>query len=105
MDRKTRLYLCSGCDIGECLDLEALASTIGEDYDLESCETHPFFCGQEGVEKIKNKGKLGMIGGIVFPPIPPGGTILPAFAVAGEPTNSFPLGGDQYGVKPLSLGV
>jgi quinone-modifying oxidoreductase subunit QmoB len=52
-DRKTYVYLCSGCGIGESLDIEALKSKIEEERKPAGCATHPFLCGQEGVEKIK----------------------------------------------------
>ncbi|MFH2219859.1 MAG: FAD-dependent oxidoreductase [Pseudomonadota bacterium] len=51
MDKKYGVYICTGCGIGDALDMEALCA-VPEDEGL-SVATHPFLCGKEGVELIK----------------------------------------------------
>ncbi len=52
MDGKTWIYLCSGCEIGECANMEELASTLTSEYKPEGCLVHPCLCNEEGVAKI-----------------------------------------------------
>lgn len=51
MDKKHGVYICTGCGIGDALDMEAMCE-IPEDEGLP-VTTHPFLCGKEGVELIK----------------------------------------------------
>jgi quinone-modifying oxidoreductase subunit QmoB len=51
MDKKYGVYICTGCGIGEALDVKALCD-VPEDEGL-SVKTHPCFCGKEGVELLK----------------------------------------------------
>ncbi len=45
------VYICSGCGIGDALDLEALAEVAEEE--ALPVQTHPFLCSQAGVDVIK----------------------------------------------------
>jgi len=47
MDKKYCAYLCSGCGIGEALDMEALAEVVTGEMSME-CKTHDCLCGAEG---------------------------------------------------------
>jgi len=49
MDKKYGVYICTGCGIGDTLDIKALSSA-GKKFPVK---THPFLCGKEGVELIK----------------------------------------------------
>jgi len=51
MDKKYCVYICTGCGIGDALDMKALCE-VPEDEGFP-VETHPFLCGKEGVELIK----------------------------------------------------
>jgi quinone-modifying oxidoreductase, subunit QmoB len=51
MDKKYGVYICTGCGIGDALNIEAL-SDVPEEEGLP-VQTHPFLCGKEGVELIK----------------------------------------------------
>ena len=51
MDKKYGVYICTGCGIGDALDMEALCE-VPEEEGLP-VKTHPFLCGKEGVELIK----------------------------------------------------
>ncbi|UCH21703.1 MAG: FAD-dependent oxidoreductase [Deltaproteobacteria bacterium] len=50
MDKKYGVYICTGCGIGDALDIEALADVAKEEG--LPVQTHPMFCGKEGVELI-----------------------------------------------------
>ena len=56
MDKKIGVYICTGCDIGESLDIEAL-SKAGSPHPVK---THEFLCSEEGTTlisaDIKNEG-------------------------------------------------
>ncbi len=51
MNKKYGVYICEGCGIGESLDVKALCG-VPEDEGVP-VKTHPFLCGQEGVELLK----------------------------------------------------
>ena len=51
MDKKYGVYVCTGCGIGDAIDVEALCEIPrGEGLPVK---THAFLCGKEGVELIK----------------------------------------------------
>ena len=51
MDKKYGVYICTGCGIGDALDMESLCEVPEEEG--FPVKTHPFLCGKEGVELIK----------------------------------------------------
>ena len=51
MDKKYGVYICTGCGIGDALNIEALCG-VPEEEGLP-VKTHPFMCGKDGVELIK----------------------------------------------------
>ncbi len=51
MDKKYGVYICTGCGIGDTLDVKALCE-VPEEEGLP-VQTHSFLCGKEGVELIK----------------------------------------------------
>ena len=53
MDKKTAVYICTGCGIGDALDIEQLKEEGTEDFSIDLIKDHPFLCGQEGLELIK----------------------------------------------------
>jgi quinone-modifying oxidoreductase subunit QmoB len=54
MDKKLGVYLCSGCGIGDSLEIEALEKVATEEYKAPLCKQHPFLCSKEGIDLIKN---------------------------------------------------
>ena len=57
MDKKYCVYLCSGCGIGDALDMEALAEVVTGEMSME-CKTSNCLCGKEGralMEKDMNE--------------------------------------------------
>lgn len=53
MDKKLGVYICSGCAIGESVDTEKLAKIARSEGKAGVCQVHPFLCGGEGVELIR----------------------------------------------------
>ena len=51
MTKKYGVYICTGCGIGDALDLEALEEVVDEEG--INCTMHPFLCSKEGVEVIQ----------------------------------------------------
>ena len=52
MDKTYSAYLCSGCGIGEALDMEALAEVVTGEMSME-CKTHECLCGAAGRSLIE----------------------------------------------------
>ncbi len=52
MDKKTAVYVCRGCDIGDSLDLDALGEVAADEFSPEFCRDHACLCGDEGRELI-----------------------------------------------------
>jgi quinone-modifying oxidoreductase subunit QmoB len=58
-ERKTGVYLCSGCGIGEAINMAALEGVAKAEYKLES-KSHGCLCGDEGVAMIKADIEAGV---------------------------------------------
>jgi quinone-modifying oxidoreductase subunit QmoB len=54
MDKKLGVYICTGCGIGESLDIEALKKVATKEFKAPVCKTHPWLCSVEGVEMIRS---------------------------------------------------
>ncbi|MEW5908818.1 MAG: FAD-dependent oxidoreductase, partial [Thermodesulfobacteriota bacterium] len=50
MDKKYGAYICTGCGIGDSLDIDGLTQIPKEEG--FPCKTHSFLCGKEGVELL-----------------------------------------------------
>lgn len=53
MDKKYSAYVCTGCGIGDGLDIEALTGVVAGEMKME-CKTHAALCGAAGREMIQN---------------------------------------------------
>lgn len=51
MDKKYGVYICTGCGIGDSLDIDGLCATVKKA--RKTAKTHPFLCGPDGVEMLK----------------------------------------------------
>ena len=60
MDKKTAVYICTGCGIGDALDVERLSAVATEEYGVSVCRSHPFLCGTGGVDLINEDRKEGV---------------------------------------------
>ncbi len=49
---KIGMYICSGCEIGDKIDIEALVKTATDSNKAELVNTHKILCSKEGVELI-----------------------------------------------------
>ncbi|MBW2051215.1 MAG: hydrogenase iron-sulfur subunit [Deltaproteobacteria bacterium] len=54
MEHKVAVYICTGCGIGDALDIEELGKVATSENSVPICKTHPNLCSQEGVELIKS---------------------------------------------------
>jgi quinone-modifying oxidoreductase subunit QmoB len=52
-NKKIAAYICTGCDIGSSLDVEALKKVATDGTGIEICRDHQWLCGPEGVDAIK----------------------------------------------------
>jgi len=53
-DNKFAAYVCSGCGIGDVLDVAALEKVATKEGKMAVVKNHPFLCNSEGVDLIKN---------------------------------------------------
>jgi len=54
MEKKIAVYICTGCGIGDALDVEQLGKVATDECKVPICKTHANLCGQEGVQLIKD---------------------------------------------------
>ena len=66
MDKKLGVYICSGCSIGESVDVSQLAKVAESEYKVPVCRTHAFLCGAEGVNLIREDLKQGTTNAVVI---------------------------------------
>ncbi|WP_300457721.1 FAD-dependent oxidoreductase [Desulfobacula sp.] len=64
MDKKYGVYICTGCGIGDTLDMEALVD-VPEEEGI-NCTTHPFLCSKEGVALIQKDVDDGKANALVI---------------------------------------
>ncbi|MGO9120592.1 MAG: hydrogenase iron-sulfur subunit [Desulfomonilaceae bacterium] len=60
MDQKIGVYICSGCGIGESIDVGAL-SAVANESTISKCADHPIMCGEEGAGLIRADLESGEI--------------------------------------------
>lgn len=48
MDKKIGVYICTGCEIGESLDIPALLKVATSELKVPLCREHPMLCSKEG---------------------------------------------------------
>ncbi len=60
MDQKIGVYICTGCGIGESIDVGAL-SAVANESTIAKCADHPIMCSQEGAGLIKADLESGEI--------------------------------------------
>ncbi len=59
------VFLCSGCGIGDALDVEAVVS-VAEEGGGAFCRTHPCLCGEEGISLARESLSSGEADGLVI---------------------------------------
>lgn len=65
MDQQIGVYICSGCDIGESIDLEALSAVANDEFSIAKCTTHEALCGKDGIGLIKGDLESGSVNCVV----------------------------------------
>jgi quinone-modifying oxidoreductase subunit QmoB len=53
MEKKIGFYVCSGCGIGEAIDVNALLELAKNEFQVEICRSHECLCQPGGVDTIK----------------------------------------------------
>ncbi len=53
MEKKSAVYICTGCGIGDALDIDQLAQVATDEFSVPVCQKHANLCSREGVELIK----------------------------------------------------
>lgn len=66
MANQPGVYICSGCGIGQSLEIGKLVKVATGEYKVPRCEAHPFLCGPEGVELIRKDIESGAVDGVVI---------------------------------------
>lgn len=66
MANQPGVYICSGCGIGQSVDVGKLVKVATGQYKVPRCEVHPFLCGSEGVELIRKDIASGAVDGVVI---------------------------------------
>ena len=54
MDKKIAVYICTGCGIGEALDIDQLSKVATSECKAAVCKNHPNLCGPAGVQLIRD---------------------------------------------------
>jgi quinone-modifying oxidoreductase, subunit QmoB len=65
MEKKIGVYICSGCGIGESMDLDAL-SEVASEYKVAVCRQDPVLCAHNGVSRIVADMDGEGVGGVVI---------------------------------------
>jgi len=66
MEKKIGVYICSGCNLGNVIDVEKLATLAKGEYKVPVCQVHPFLCSDEGAGQIQKDIAAGTVNGIVI---------------------------------------
>ncbi|MDY6879784.1 MAG: FAD-dependent oxidoreductase [Desulfatiglans sp.] len=53
MEKKTAVYICTGCGIDDALDIEQLSKLATEEGSVPICKSHANLCSKEGVDLIE----------------------------------------------------
>lgn len=65
MPKKPGVYICTGCSIGDAVDAGQLAKVAVDEYKAPVCRVHPFLCGAEGREMIRQDVESGAVDTVV----------------------------------------
>jgi quinone-modifying oxidoreductase subunit QmoB len=66
MDKRLGVYICSGCSIGDSLDIDQLSKVSTKELKVPVCRTHPCLCGEEGLAKIREDVEQGTVNAAVI---------------------------------------
>ena len=60
VDRKIQTYICTGCDIGQTLDIEKLSKLPVDEFQHEAPKTDKYLCSAAGIDLIKKDIEAGV---------------------------------------------
>lgn len=66
MSKKINTYLCSGCEIGNCLDITSLENISNGNPFVNQTFVHPCLCSNKAITEITNSIKEGEVDGILI---------------------------------------
>ncbi|MEW6064361.1 MAG: hydrogenase iron-sulfur subunit [Bacillota bacterium] len=66
MAKKFGFFICTGCGIGEALDVAALTKVAAKEYKAPVCKEHAYLCSAEGVDLIKGEIEAQGLDGVVI---------------------------------------
>lgn len=66
MAKKLGFFICSGCGIGEALDVAAVTKVAAKEYKVPVCKDHGYLCSAEGVDLIKGEIEAQGLDGVVI---------------------------------------
>ncbi len=66
MSDKLGIYICSGCGLGDALDVHALTEMASSELHASVCREAPVLCGQAGVEMIRRDLQDGIVDTVVI---------------------------------------
>ncbi|MBT3802469.1 MAG: heterodisulfide reductase subunit A, partial [Bacteroidetes bacterium] len=64
MEKKIGLYICSGCEIGNSIDI-SLLEKVGLEYKVHLCKSHPKLCQKEAGQMISQNIDAEKLDGLV----------------------------------------
>uniref|UniRef100_Q3AQ87 Putative adenylylsulfate reductase-associated electron transfer protein QmoB n=1 Tax=Chlorobium chlorochromatii (strain CaD3) TaxID=340177 RepID=Q3AQ87_CHLCH len=53
-EKKIGVYLCTGCGIGEALNIDELEAVAKKEFKVPICKRHEFLCSRDGLQVIKD---------------------------------------------------
>ena len=53
VETKVGVYLCSGCGIGDAIDIAELSKVVSDELKIPVCKSNSWLCSQEGIDLIK----------------------------------------------------
>ena len=65
MEKKLGVYICTGCSIGDAVDVEKLGNISKNALRVPVVKSHFALCGKEGIELIKNDIKSEEVNTVV----------------------------------------
>ena len=68
MEKKSAVYICTGCGIGDALDIDKLTQIATDEFSAPICRKHEYLCSREGAELIKSPENEHILGKIVHDP-------------------------------------
>jgi quinone-modifying oxidoreductase subunit QmoB len=66
MDKKLGVYVCSGCSIGDAVDVEQLVAVANKEGKPAVCRSHSFLCGAESLAAIRGDLETEAVNAVVI---------------------------------------